>query len=58
MRDGIGLIVLRGRLIRRLGIDGRFGAELLGQGDVLRPWQGEDSVSTFRARPASASSSR
>jgi hypothetical protein len=30
-----------GLLIRRVGIDGRFGAELLGEGDLLRPWQGE-----------------
>ena len=40
---GIGLMVLDGLLLRRVGIDGRFGAELLGQGDVLRPWQEEDA---------------
>jgi CRP/FNR family transcriptional regulator, cyclic AMP receptor protein len=40
LRDGIGLLVLRGLLIRRVGIEARFGAELLGQGDLLRPWQG------------------
>jgi CRP/FNR family transcriptional regulator, cyclic AMP receptor protein len=39
---GIGLLVLDGLLVRRVGVDGRFGAELLGQGDLLRPWQGED----------------
>ncbi len=39
---GIGLLVLAGLLIRRVGVDGRFGAELLGEGDLLRPWQGED----------------
>jgi CRP/FNR family transcriptional regulator, cyclic AMP receptor protein len=38
---GIGLLVLDGLLLRRVGVDGRFGAELLGQGDLLRPWQGE-----------------
>ncbi len=38
---GIGLLVLDGLLLRRVGIDGRFGAELLGQGDLLQPWQGE-----------------
>lgn len=38
--DGIGLLVLEGLFIRRVGIDGRFGAELLGEGDLLRPWQG------------------
>ncbi len=37
--EGLGLLVLGGLLIRRVGIDGRFGAELLGEGDLLRPWQ-------------------
>jgi CRP-like cAMP-binding protein len=36
---GIGLLVLEGLLIRRVGIDGKFGAEVLGEGDLLRPWQ-------------------
>ncbi|HUA03646.1 MAG TPA: Crp/Fnr family transcriptional regulator [Solirubrobacteraceae bacterium] len=45
--DGIGLLVLRGLLIRRVSIEGRFGAELLGQGDLLRPWQGEGAQSTL-----------
>ena len=40
--DGIGLLVLGGLLIRRVGIDRGFGAELLGEGDLLRPWQGAD----------------
>ncbi len=38
----IGLLVLEGLLIRRVGIDGRFGAEILGEGDILRPWKGEN----------------
>lgn len=48
-RDGFGLLVLDGVLIRRVGVDGRFGAELLAQGDLLRPWQhdGEDDVMPF-----------
>ncbi|HTX13587.1 MAG TPA: hypothetical protein VME22_33525 [Solirubrobacteraceae bacterium] len=45
--DGIGLLVLRGLLIRCEGVEGGFGAELLGQGDLLRPWQGEDAQSTL-----------
>ena len=45
--DGIGLLVLGGLLIRRVGVDGRFGAELLGEGDLLRPWQGEDAPPTL-----------
>jgi hypothetical protein len=46
LKDGIGLLVLDGLMIRRVGVDGRFGAELLGSGDLLRPWQGEDLDST------------
>lgn len=45
--DGIGLLVLNGLLIRRVGVDGRFGAELLGEGDLLRPWQGEDGLTAL-----------
>jgi CRP/FNR family cyclic AMP-dependent transcriptional regulator len=40
-------LVLQGLLIRRVGIDGRFGAELLGEGDLLRPWQGLDLPPTL-----------
>ena len=43
-QGGIGLLVLDGVLIRRVGISGRFGAEVLGPGDLLRPWQDEDSI--------------
>ncbi len=39
LSEGIGLLVLDGLLLRRVEIEGRFGAELLGQGDLLRPWQ-------------------
>jgi CRP/FNR family transcriptional regulator, cyclic AMP receptor protein len=42
MPGGIGLLVLSGLLIRRVGVSGRFGAELLGEGDLLRPWQGAE----------------
>ena len=38
-RGGYGLFVVEGTLIRRVGVGGRFGAELLGPGDLLRPWQ-------------------
>lgn len=48
-RGGIGLLLLDGLLVRRVGSDGRFGAELLGPGDVLRPWDddGEDAALHF-----------
>lgn len=42
-RGGIGVLVLRGLMIRRVGIQGRFGAEVIGEGDLLRP--NEESVS-------------
>ncbi len=41
--DAIGLVVLEGLLIRNVDIGGRFGVELLGEGDLLRPWQGSDA---------------
>lgn len=47
LSGGIGLLIIDGMMIRRVGIDGRFGAELLGEGDLLRPWQGEDLQSTL-----------
>ena len=42
-RGGIGILVLGGLMVRRVGIEGRFGAELIGEGDLLRP--NEESVS-------------
>jgi CRP-like cAMP-binding protein len=43
LRSGLGLLVLDGLLLRRVGLEGRFGAELLARGDLLRPWQREDA---------------
>jgi CRP/FNR family transcriptional regulator, cyclic AMP receptor protein len=42
IQNGIGLLVLDGLLIRRVGVGGRSSAELVGSGDLLRPWQLED----------------
>jgi CRP-like cAMP-binding protein len=39
LAEGFGLFVLSGFLVRRVGRDDRYGAELLGAGDLLRPWQ-------------------
>lgn len=49
VRGGIGLLVLEGLLVRRVGHVGRFGAEILGSGDLLRPWQrdGEEVTLPF-----------
>lgn len=51
-RSGFGLLVLDGLIVRRVGRTGRFGAELLGPGDVIRPWQhdGEDVALPFDVR--------
>jgi hypothetical protein len=38
-REGYGLLMLGGVLVRRVGVGGRFGAELLAEGDLLRPWE-------------------
>ncbi len=38
---GIGLLVLGGVLVHRVGIEERFGAEVLGEGDVMRSVQAE-----------------
>lgn len=48
-RGGVGMLILEGLMVRRVGSAGRFGAELLGPGDVLRPWQhdGEDVTLPF-----------
>jgi len=43
---GIGLLVLEGLLVRRVGVDARFGAELLGEGDLLRPPQADAEAAT------------
>jgi CRP/FNR family cyclic AMP-dependent transcriptional regulator len=45
-REGFGLLVLGGVLVRRVGFAGRFGAELLAEGDLLRPWEydGDETI--------------
>ncbi len=42
---GYGFLVLDGLIVRRVGFDGRFGAELLSAGDLLRPWEMESDDS-------------
>jgi CRP/FNR family transcriptional regulator, cyclic AMP receptor protein len=46
---GIGLLVLEGLIVRRCGIDGRFGAEILGEGDLLQPWRGAEPIGSLSA---------
>lgn len=50
LRRGAGLLVLEGMILRRVGVEGRFGAELLAEGDLLRPWQREDAVTSVPRR--------
>jgi hypothetical protein len=47
IQGGIGLLVLDGLITRRVGLEGRFGAELLGTGDLLRPWEPEGGEGTL-----------
>jgi CRP-like cAMP-binding protein len=44
MPGGVGLLVLKGLLIRHVGVGLGYGAELLGEGDLLRPWQEQDAA--------------
>jgi CRP-like cAMP-binding protein len=46
-RGGFGLLILEGLLVRRVGVDGRFGAELLATGDLLRPWEHDGELRTL-----------
>ena len=46
---GVGLLVLEGLLLRRVTVDGRSGAELLGAGDVFHPWHDDDGAKMQRA---------
>jgi hypothetical protein len=43
VRQGPGLLILAGMMLRHLGLGGRNCAELLSAGDLLRPWQGNES---------------
>ena len=44
---GIGLLILEGVMVHRVGIGQRYGAELVGEGDVLRSVQAEPETSTL-----------
>ena len=48
IEGGIGLLVMQGVLVHRVGIGERFSAELLGEGDVLRSLRGEFQTSPLR----------
>jgi CRP-like cAMP-binding protein len=48
---GFGLLVSAGYLVRRVGQGGRFGAELLGPGDLVRPWLTTNEGASLPAEP-------
>lgn len=48
---GFGLLVLSGFLVRRVGQGSRTGAELLGPGDLIRPWQTVGQVASIPFEP-------
>jgi CRP-like cAMP-binding protein len=50
-RDGLGLLVVDGMIVRRVGMLARFGAELLSDGDLLQPAEqdGEGATLPFEA---------
>jgi hypothetical protein len=41
--DGVGFVLLGGKLMRRVSIEGRHGVELLGECDLIRPWQRDEA---------------
>ncbi|HVS99384.1 MAG TPA: Crp/Fnr family transcriptional regulator [Solirubrobacterales bacterium] len=50
--DGFGLLLFTGFLVRRVGRGGRYGAELVGPGDLLRPWQTIGAVASAPFEPS------
>lgn len=48
---GFGLLVLSGFFVRKVGQGGHSGAELLGPGDLLRPWQTVGQIASIPFEP-------
>src|SRR4051794_39175136 len=51
-RSGLGLLMLSGVLCRRVGQSECYGAELIGPGDLMRPW---DRVGEWSSIPVESS---
>jgi hypothetical protein len=48
LTGGHGLLTIDGVLLRRVEVSGRHAAELLGPGDLLRPWQHDPTLATLQ----------
>jgi hypothetical protein len=48
LTGGHGLLTIEGVLLRRVEVSGRHAAELLGPGDLLRPWQHDPALATLQ----------
>jgi CRP/FNR family transcriptional regulator, cyclic AMP receptor protein len=48
LQGGHGLLAVDGVLLRRVEVGGRHAAELLGPGDLLRPWQHDPTLATLQ----------
>jgi hypothetical protein len=46
-RSGFGLLVIDGMLVRRVGLKGRYGAELVSTGDLVQPWEYDGEAATL-----------
>jgi CRP/FNR family transcriptional regulator, cyclic AMP receptor protein len=51
LRHGFGLLMLDGVIVRRIGPRRRGGAELLGPGDLMRPWDADADAGTLTSLP-------
>jgi CRP-like cAMP-binding protein len=50
-RQGFGLLIIDGVLVRRIGPRRRGGAELLGPGDLIRPWDADADGGSLTSLP-------
>ena len=48
---GIGLLIVEGFMLRRIGLEHRSAAEILGPGDLLRPWQDDGEHAVYPYTP-------
>lgn len=49
--NGIGLLVIDGFMLRQVALEHRAAAEVLGPGDILRPWQDDGEFAVYPYTP-------